>query len=52
MGVSNYNRLLTTDLGYTKYGLIIRADFQSEITLAVRYSRPTLKGILRIKGRD
>jgi len=59
MGIFNYNRLLKTDLGYIRYSLIIRADFQNKITLIVRYFRPMLttvqknpEGILRIKGRD
>jgi hypothetical protein len=52
MGVSYYNRLSTTDSGYTKYGSTTRADFQSKITPAARYSRPTSKGISRTKGRD
>ena len=42
MGASNYNYLLGTDSGYTKYGLIIRADFWNKIMLIARYSRPML----------
>ena len=59
MGAFNYNCLLNLDLEYTKYGLIIRANFQNEITLIARYFKPilmavqkNLKGILRTKGRD
>ena len=59
MGVFNYNYLLNLDSGYTKYSLIIRADFWNKIMLIIRYFRPmlitvwkSLEGILRIKGRD
>ena len=59
MGASNYNCLLNPDSGYTKYGLITRADFQNKIMLIARYSKPILitvqkspEGILRTKGRD
>ena len=42
MGVFNYNYLLKTDLGYIRYNLIIKADFQNKIMLIARYSRPML----------
>jgi len=41
MGVSNYNRLLKTDLGYIRY---------SRPTLMI--VQKSLEGILRIKERD
>jgi hypothetical protein len=59
MGVSNYDRLLKIDSGYIRYGLIIRANFQSKITPTARYFGPTLivvrkspECVLRAKGRD
>ena len=42
MGVFNYNRLLKTDLGYTRYNSTTRADFQNKITPIARYSRAIL----------